>query len=278
MSTAVQNPSAPASLSPPSLLSTFGGVESESLSQEERLKIAIVGEPKTGKSWLAATAPTPNLIFDFDDRAESLAGKSGLIIKQKPSMIEVERVLSIAKAAKAQKQPLPVTFTFDSVTYMNRAMEEEIFRQSPDLARTLKVGPGKGMQIRKGWDAVNGIQRYMEYLIAEFSPLGNIIFVFHERNEKDPVKTTSEQTAYTGDITVDPQYLAKSLSLFNEVYRIKQNYQGKYEVQCRYTGAQDKFNASTTMLLDATESPNIMAMIQKHRAARAKQQQGLAKP
>jgi hypothetical protein len=271
MSTSVVSPS------PPSLEATFGGVRSESLSQEERLKIAIVGEPKTGKSWLAATAPTPNLIFDFDDRSESLAGKSGLIVKQKPSMIEVERVLSIAKAARTAKQPLPATFTFDSVTYMNRAMEEEIFRQCPDLARTIKVGPGKGMQLRKNWDTINGIQRYMEYLIAEFSPLGNIIFVFHEKNEKDPVKSTPEQAAYTGDITVDPQYLAKTLSLFNEVYRIKQNFQGKYEVQCRYAGAADKFNASTTMLLDSTEAPNIMGMIAKHKAARAKQQ-GQVKP
>lgn len=263
------------SVTPPigqSLEVAFGGVASVDLAQENRLKIAIVGEPKTGKSWLAATAPGPVLIFDFDDRAESLAGKPGLIIKRKPSMIEVEQNLSVAKARKAQKLPNPTTFVFDSVTYMNRAMEEEIFRQSPDLARKIKVGPGKEMLLRKNWDTINGVQRYMEYLIAEFSPLGNIIFVFHEKNEKDPTKSTPENTAYTGDVTVDPQYLAKSLSLFNEVYRIKQNYAGKYEVQCRYTGASDKFNASTTMLLDATEEPNIMKMIAKHQEKRAKLQ------
>jgi len=252
-----------------SLAAAFKAVASSDLAQEDRLKIAIVGEPKTGKSWLAATAPAPVLIFDFDDRAESLAGKAGLLVLRKPSMIDVETALSNAKARKNQKLENPRTFVFDSVTYMNRAMEEEIFRQAPDLARTIKVGSGLGMKLRKNWDTINGIQRYMEYLIAEFSPLGNIIFVFHEKNERDPTKSTPENTAYTGDITVDPQYLAKSLSLFNEVYRIKQDYSGKYEVQCKYTGAGDKFIASTTMLLDAKEAPNLTAMIAKHQKARA---------
>jgi len=246
----------------------FSGVKSENLIQEDRLKIAIVGEPKVGKSWLASTAPQPARVFDFDDRAESLAGKPGLIIKQKPTMQDVETDLSIAKARKIKGLPNPKTWIFDSVTYMHRAMEEEIFRQAPDLARKLRVGASTTMLLRNGWDAINGVQRYIEYLIAEFSPLGNIIFVYHEKNEKDVVKSTAKETAYTGEITVDPQYLAKSLSLFNEVYRISINYQKKYEVQCR--PAWD-FKASTTMLLDDKEEPNITAMIAKHQMLRAKQ-------
>ena len=246
----------------------FSGERSEDIHADAFLKIAIVGEPKVGKSWLAATAPGPVRIFDFDDRAESLAGKPGLIVKSKPTMIEIEQDLSMAKARKKQGLPLPATWVFDSVTFMQRAMEEEIFRQAPDLARSIKVGPGLAMKLRKNWDTINGIQRYVEYLIAEFSALGNIIFVFHEKMEKDPVKSTVESTAYTGDVTVDPQYLSKSLSLFNEVYRMKILPSGDFQVQCKFS-AQERFNASTTMLLDPTEKPNIMQMIQKHRAKRA---------
>ena len=271
MSTSVVSPS------PPSLEATFGGVRSESLSQEERLKIAIVGEPKTGKSWLAATAPGPVYIFDFDDRAESLAGKTGLIIKRNASWLDVETALSIAKSRKTQKLQIPETWVFDSVTFLVEAIRAEAYRQSPGSFRKFKIGSFDA-RLPQGWDLVTGTQGAIRYLIAEFSALNsNIIFVYHERIEKDRAKSTADMPVYTGDITVDPQFLSATLSLFNEVYRIKQNFQGKYEVQCRYTGMQDKFNASTTMELDPIEAPNIMGMIAKHKAARAKQQ-GQVKP
>lgn len=252
---------------PPDPLMGFSGTPSENIRQEDRLKIAIVGDFKQGKSWLAATAPKPVYIFDFDDRAESLAGKSGLIIAQKPSMELVERTLSIAKANKIQGKKNPATWVFDSVTYMNRAMEDEIFRQTTGLYREIKVGNSRSMKIRSGWDAINGIQRYMEYLVSEFSPLGNIIFVYHEKNEKDAVHSTKDETKYTGDITVDPQYLAKSLSLFNEVFRISFDNISKFVVQCRQSY---NFAASTTLHLDKEEAPNLMDMIRKHQEARAK--------
>jgi AAA domain len=261
-----------------SMASIYGGVEATSLIQEERLKIAIVGEPKTGKSWLAATAPGPVFIFDFDDRAESLAGKPNLTIQRNASWLDVERALSIAKSRKANKQEIPSTWVFDSVTFLVEAIRAEAFRQSPGSFRKFQIGSFNA-KIAQGWDLVTGTQGAMRYLIAEFAALqSNLIFVYHEKIEKDQAKSKPEFPVYTGDITVDPQFLSNTLSLFNEVYRIKQNYKGEYEVQCRYTGAQDKFNASTTMLLDAIEKPDIMAMIQKHRAARAKQQQGVAKP
>ena len=250
------------------LLQMYGisGIRSETLQQENRLKIALVGDIGTGKSWLMATAPQPIVVYDFDDRKESIAGKPGLIIKERPTMLDVERDLSIAKARKLQGKPNVATWAFDSVTYMHRAMEEEIFRQAPDLARSIKVGPAQAMKFRNGWDAINGVQRYIEYLIAEFSLLGNIIFIYHEKNEKDVVKSDAKETKYTGEITTDPQYLAKSLSLFNEVYRITINYKNEYEVQCRPTW---DFKAKTTLLLDPVEKPDIMAMIEKHKAARA---------
>jgi hypothetical protein len=111
------------------------------------------------------------------------------------------------------------------------------------------------------------LQRYVEYLIAEFSGLGvNLIFVFHERDEKDKAESTATETKYTGLITVDPQYLANSLSLFNEVYRISVNGARKYEVTCRPNW---DVNASTTMLLDPVEEPDLGKMIAKHKERRS---------
>lgn len=252
----------------------MSGLRSEDIQQEARLKIAIMGKPKSGKSWLAATAPKPIRYYDFDNRKESLAGKSGLSVISPPelTMLAVESDLSIMKAAKlriakGENVALPTTVVFDSVTFMNRAMEEEIFRQDSKLARTIRVGNSTGIKIRNSWDVINGIQRYVEYLIAEFSGLGvNIIFVFHEKDEKDKAESTAAETKYTGLVTVDPQYLANSLSLFNEVYRITVDGSKKYTVTCK---PNYDVLASTTMLLDPTEEPDLGKMIAKHQQRRA---------
>lgn len=256
--------------SPPPTADPFKGMSGErgtDISAHEWLKIAILGKPKTGKSTLMSTAPKPIRVYDFDDRAESLAGKDGLFILSRPSMLDVESDLSIMKANKIKKLPLPATVAFDSVTFMNRAMEEEIFRQDSKLYRSIRVGNSTSIKIRNSWDVINGIQRYVEYLIAEFSGLGvNIIFIFHEKDEKDKAESTATETKYTGLITVDPQYLANSLSLFNEVYRITVDGAKKYTVTCR---PNYDVTASTTMMLDATEPPDIQAMIAKHQQRRA---------
>ena len=251
----------------PNPFQNMAGVRSEEISSTDRLKIAIMGKPKSGKSWLAATAPGPIRYYDFDDRSESLEGKPNLFILSKPTMLQVETDLSVMKANKAKSLPLPATIVFDSVTFMNRAMEEEIFRQDSKLARTIKVGNSTSIKIRNSWDVINGIQRYVEYLIAEFGSLGvNIIFVFHEKDEKDKAESTATEIKYTGLVTVDPQYLANSLSLFNEVYRITVDGNKNYKVTCKPNW---DVQASTTMLLDAEEKPNIMEMIAKHKAKRA---------
>jgi len=113
----------------------------------------------------------------------------------------------------------------------------------------------------KGWDVINGVRAYLEYIINEFSQLGHIIFIFHQRDEKDRDKSTPEATAYTGRQTVDPQYLETILALFNEVYNIQIDWSGKYIVQVQ---ANSEFGASTTLRLDANEAPDIMAMLKKH--------------
>lgn len=260
-----------------SVFAGLSGIRSESLSPSDRLKIAIVGKSKSGKSRLAATARKPMKLYDFDDRSESIAGIPGLLIHQKPTMLDVETDLSIFKARKIKKEPLPETIAFDTVTFMQRAMEDEIFRQAKELYREIAVGNSTKMKIRKGWDVINGIQRYTQYLITEFTALGvDLIFVYHEKNERDYVESTPEKAEYTGQLTVDPQYLSTTLSLFNEVYHIVVDGNRKYTVECKPNW---KGNWNTTLDIDPTEEADILKMIAKHEAARAaKAAKAVAKP
>lgn len=251
---------------PADLLKDFKGIPAELISMTERLKIAIIGDFKTGKSWLAATAPKPVYIFDFDDRAESLAGKPGLRIEKKAVMQDVETALSVAKYHREAHLPNPCTWVFDTATYMQKSMEAEIFRLGSGMHREIKVGSNLSVKVRSGWDAINAIQRHMELLISEFSALGNIIWTFHEKNEKDYTKSTPSEQKFTGQITVDPQYLAKTLSLFNIVLRTYVDENNKFKVQCNQTY---EFSASTPFFLDSIEEPDIEQMILKHKKREA---------
>lgn len=245
------------------------GVKSEDIKAEGFLKVAIIGKQKSGKSWFAATAPGPVRYYDWDNRKESLEGKSGLYISSAPllTMLDVELDLSVMKANKIKKLPLPATVVHDTVTFMKYAMENEIRRQDSKLFRSIKVGNNTNMYIGAGWDVVNGIQRYMKYLIGEYTGLGiNQVYVFHERDEKDKAESTPEKTAYTGMLTIDPQYLLETLSLLNEVYHIKVDGNQNYKVSCRPNW---DITASTTMLLDKEEPPDLMGMIAKHQKRRA---------
>lgn len=261
-----------------------GGVPAISIEATSRLKVAILGLPKSGKSWFAATAPGPTMYYDFDDRAVSLAGKPGIIVKtlqdksqKNPiAMKELEKDLSLFKYRKLQGKPIPTTFVLDTMTYLKKSIENEAFAQDANLARRIKTGPGPTdyILVGKSYDVINAVQGYVQYLIAEFSALGNLIVIFHERDQKDREKSTVSETKYTGKVTVDPQYLEGSLTLFNEVFRMQAtgqpgNAATKYTVTCK---TNYEVNASTTLLIDSTEPPDFMAMIAKHKANVAKTQ------
>jgi hypothetical protein len=261
----------------------LSGIPATNLDTSQRLKIAIVGKQKSGKSWFAAKSPGPVRIYDFDERADSLATLP-LEIKKNinvmtlrddsqvspTAMKTLEGELSMLKYKKKQGKLIPATYVFDTVTYMKRAMENELMSQMGDkFYRVLKVTSSTAIRIPQGWDVVNGVEGYIQYLITEYSALGNIIFIFHERNEKDVVESTDKITKYTSQYTVDPQYLAKILSKFNDVFRIQINSARQYEVTCK---PDYEFNAATTLLVDAKEPPSILDMVAKHRANVAKLQ------
>lgn len=248
------------------------------LNAEQKLKIAIVGEQKTGKSWLALSAPGPTFHMDFDDRVESIkeyvrtTNRTDITVKSYldrdfkfPTAVqELEKDLEMFKYLKKQNKEIPSTFILDSMTFLRAACERELMRQEPKFASQIKIG-AKGINIAKGWDVINGNRSYLEYIIGNFTDLGNIICIFHELDEKDVQRSTKDEKAYTGRKTIQPQYLATLLSVFNDVFRISLDYTGKRSVLVK---PSNDFLASTSMALDVTEEPDISKMIAKHKKAR----------
>lgn len=242
----------------------------------KKLLVAIVGKPKIGKSWFAATAPGNVLIYDFDNRHESLStlppelkDKLRIIkchddVQTNPQGFnKLESHLSILKYRKSQGWIIPDSYVLDSATYLKEAIEN-VFFKGGGASRSLKVSPTTSILRGKDWDTVNTVVGAFNYLISEYSSLGNLIVVFHEKPEKDKTLSTPTLAKYTDQITVDPQYLAVLLSRFNEVFRITLDYNQDYVVTCK--PASD-FLGSTTLLIDKEEKPNLQGLLDKHRAA-----------
>jgi hypothetical protein len=252
------------------------GVEAAVAITEPPLKVAIVGEPGVGKSWFAATFPTPVLDLDFDGRKSSLAGKKDVYVKSyvdintnSPMAIsELEKDLNTWEYDKKQGKEIPATFVLDSMTYCRKFTEAELIRQQSTLGRILKVGTSQ-LKIGTGWDIINGNRAYLEYIINRLGDLGNVVAVFHSQDEKDNVKSTKDTKAYTGRVTIQPQYLNTLLSLFNDVYIIDVDYSGKRYVQ---TGITNEFIGKCSLkgLNEKTEEPDFAKMLAKHRAFLAK--------
>lgn len=245
-----------------------------------KLLMAIIGKPKTGKSWFAATAPGYVLVYDFDGRYESLSTlpeeyKHKVKVKtlldasqsQPTAFKALEADLNMLKYRKSEGKPIPDSFVLDSGTYLKKAVENEFFSQGGST-RSIKLSPTTALLRGKDWDTVNAVVGAFEYLISEYSQLGNLIVVFHEKPEKDKTASTAQLTKYTDQTTVDPQYLAVLLSRFNEVYRIQLDYEQNYVVTCK---PSSEFLASTTLLIDKEERPSIQGLLNKHRANLAKQ-------
>jgi hypothetical protein len=259
--------------------------EARTLDPTQNLCLAIMGLPKAGKSWLAATiAESEGITFtaDFDNRAESLRGKPNLIIKTYQDEVQIrpnamkdfERDVDRFKYNKKNGKPIPRAYILDSITYMKKASENEIFEQSASskitMYREVKTGPGNDDKVRipQGYDIINGVREHILYCISELRALGHVICVFHERDETDKKLSTSERTVYTGKLTVDPPYLSQLLTVFNDVMRIQTDANGKYKVWTRST---KEFNGATSLQgLELEESPNIAAMLTKHRATMQK--------
>jgi hypothetical protein len=244
-----------------------GASQATEINPYSRLKIAIVGRVKTGKSWLAVTCPGQKYVFDFDNRKESIAGKPDTVVKtyqdtiqSKPAALaEIEKDLKMFEYLKSKGEVIPDVFILDSATWLVKAIENDLMKSVSRLSRDVKTS-AMTITIPAGWDIVTGVRNICENIISRLSVLGHTIVTFHEEPEKDKTKSTPDEPVYTGFYAVHPFYLRTLLSTFNETWRIEIKNK-EYFVTVKPT---NEFGASTTLHLDATEKADIGLMIRKH--------------
>lgn len=253
-----------------------GAIKAEERDSSDRLKIAIVGPQKGGKSRLAATAPRKPIYFwDFDDRLISVSGFPGVYGKtykdapsstQSTAWNDVLIDMGMFQYNKAKGIPIPQTMVFDSMTYMmDRAMRWAIVNNN-DMRRTLKVGPTT-TYIAGGYDAYKVEMDQVCFVLNSALELGvDLICCFHERAEEAP-DSTEKNPKYTGKITTHPPRAAVLLPTFNELWRVRPNDQGVYKVQLK---PNYEFVGATCFKLGDEEEPDITKMVEKHKQNKGK--------
>jgi hypothetical protein len=257
-----------------------GAKEAKDTTPFDQLKLAIVGPPKGGKSRLAATAPATGargesgiLVNDFDGRAAALAGMPNVVIAdffdKSPSVATGWSNFNISlgkleyAAQNKQFDKLPATIILDSITYAGRAaMRTVLGSGSISGVKKLTIG-GFTTNIARGYEPYDAEMNMMEGAICRMFGLGiHVICIFHEMPEEAP-DSTDDNPKFTGKVSVSPPRSRKLLPLFNEVWRIVPDSQGKRLVQVQ---PNYEFIGATCLSLDAKEEPSIMAMIEKHRS------------
>lgn len=242
-------------------------VNGQDITPTDHMKIALVGEPKIGKSWLAATAPEP-WFFDFDDRLNSLhgkpiSGKTYFDYKQTnpTAWLTFEQDLSMFEYHNSQKKPIPKTFVLDSGQNMCQACENYIHMVNPSMRKELKVGASV-FYASNSWDTYNLEHPMLQDAISRLYQLGNVILTLHEAPEEAP-ESTAKNPIFTGRLTVYPVRCRKLLPIFNDQWRLISD----NGIRRVITDISDyKFTASTTLLLDSKEEPDIQKMIAKHQS------------
>lgn len=248
----------------------IGAVQGTDIKISERMRVAVVGPPAVGKSWLAATADKP-WFNDFDGRLNSLAGKpiSGKTyfdtdflaptawINFENDLAEFER-LSLA----TDEHEFPKTFVCDSMQMMcQAAMNQILVLGAGDKKICRKISAGsKVYYVPGGYDAWEAEYQAVKGAISRLFSLGNVICNFHESPEEAP-GSTQENPIFTGKLTVFPVRMRKLLPLFNDKWRISAD-NGQRQV---YTDLKDyKFNSASSLLVDSIEQPDIQQMFKKH--------------
>lgn len=241
---------------------------------DELLKIAIIGAPGIGKSWLSATAPKPVFNIDFDGRKSSLAGKTGVTVKSyvdldpntPRAMAELEADLGLLEYEKTKGNPVPATYVIDSLTFMKKAIDNELMKQQTSLGRGLKIGQ-RTVKIGQGYDLYNGCRAYVEYMIGRLSAMGNLIMVCHQKDEKDKKLSTEKEKKYTGKITIDPEFLGTTLSLFNDCWLMDVDWSGNRIIKT--TPSSDFVGKNSLGLQPEEKDPDITKFVAAYKARMA---------
>jgi hypothetical protein len=269
------------------------GRNMETESSTGRLRVAIIGPEKNGKSVLASTSPGIKLFLDFDQRAEAVAGKKGVyaITFKDPGGIKMpeaaEEVLDVMNGLSASldlsqlktKRGQPVFpqlktptiidgLIFDSMSSFAKMMMDYETYNNADLCRKVKIGPGLEVRVPRNYDAwraeMDGVG---SAVFQAFALPINVFCIFHEVAE-EALDSTDEKPKYTGKVSIYPVRYKSLLKYFNEVWRVRltpiPSQSGQRYLPRVYPLPDYTMDAATTMLLDPVEEPNIEAMIQKH--------------
>lgn len=243
----------------------------------DKMKIALVGEYKVGKDWLANTAPGTIFSFDFDDRKDSLAkhpNRANIEVKTyydtdplKPTQwpqFESDVCEFQEMARKGEK--IPDWFVLSSMQYCGDCCMNWILLNNPGMRQEVRENKqDKQSKIISyqpfGWEPYTAVTNAVENNVNALHSIGNLICCFHEMPEKDIVNSTPKNPVYTGKYQVYPNYLKKLLSIFNDQWRLIV-FGGSRKV---VTGVSDsQFIGATSLSVDDEEEPNITKMLEKH--------------
>lgn len=250
------------------LLKATNAVE---VSKADRLKAAVCGIPKSGKSCLIArTCRKPLLDYDFDDRRESIAGIPDVHIKtlvdksddNPTAWGELESDLGTLEYLKG-KGALPYrSIALDSITFLRKYAEHQFIKDASTTSKAVfKIGTAKYI-IPRGWDSIVGVQKMLEGILTRFFALGvDVYATFHTRQEKDQTRSTPELAIYKDNLTIDPENLKVLLTKFNEVWRCYLD-GNNFKMQMK---PDSLFSAATALHInEETVDQNIQAILEEH--------------
>lgn len=274
-------------------------VSMETASPTGLIRLALVGEEKTGKSRCAATARKPILFLDFDRRREAIAGIPGVYVitfhdnvyPKMPDaaalaldlMTKLEISLDLSKlelkapdgtTARIVPPPPPgtmlQTLVFDSMYTMSEAFRNYAMANNRDLRREISIGVTKSYFV-SGWETWNAeMSQVIPFFLRSLALGVDVICIFHEAKE-EAEDSTEKNPKFTGRVVVYPVRYRNIIKYFSEVWRMKleqaqvvDNGKTVYKYVPKVKPWPNfEFNNASAMLLDETEEPNIAAMIAK---------------
>jgi hypothetical protein len=248
-----------------------GCIDSMTVTNIDRLHVAVCGESGTGKSNLIArTARKPIYVCEFDNRKESIAEIPGVIIKQyldksddnPVAWANLESDISTFEYLKTKNEFPFKSIALDSMTFLHQITEHQFLKTCPATMAKWKIGNTTYL-VGRDWDAVVGVQKMLDGLVNRLFALDIDVYVtFHTRNEKDKVKSTAKVAVYTEKLDVNPPNIKVLLPKFNDKWRTFVD-DGKYMVQLR---PDFQFNAATVLKnVGETEIADIQKMLEKHK-------------
>ena len=247
-----------------------GCVASSDITNTDRFKVAICGDPKTGKSnVIARTARRPIIFYDFDDRKESIAGFEDVVIKTLVDKNDTSPVawnafetdISTLEYLKEKKELPFKSIAVDSVTFLRKYAEHQLLKDSNVSRSKMKIGTTEYL-VPKDWDSVTGVQHMLETMFNRLFALNIDVFAtFHTRLEKDQNKSTKTDIVYKDSLTIDPPNLKMLLPKFNDQWRTYVE-DGRFMLQLK---PDWQFCAATVLKnMNNSEEADITKMLDKH--------------